>query len=159
MFNNSYIRAIFRHLRSAIHNFPGGSSKGCYDSSKRFQDVKGQKQMSIRELLLVAAMLAFPFAVQATPPQWQDSTLAKMETGRGHTPLFHDVEVTSYSFKLNDGTVYIADSRNRTLDVTMNGHTRLRFEKDGHVGDYIHILDDSGKDIKLHIVGKVAPAP
>jgi hypothetical protein len=87
----------------------------------------------------------------------QDAMLIKTETGRGHTPLFHDVEVTSHSFKVADGTVYVADTHNRALDVTMNGHTRLRFEKDGHVGDYIHILDDSGKDRKLHIVGKTAP--
>jgi hypothetical protein len=108
--------------------------------------------------LLTLLILLVPFALTAEP-QWQDATLIKIETGRGHTPLFHDVEVTSYSFKLPDGTVYIADSRNRALDVSLNGPTKLRFEKDGHVGDYIHILDDSGKDRKLHIVGKTAPTP
>jgi hypothetical protein len=87
------------------------------------------------------------------------TTLVKIETGRGHTPLFHDVEVTSYSFKVADGTVYVADSHNRALDVTLNGHTKVSFEKDGHVGDFLHILDDSGKDRKLHIVGKTAPMP
>ena len=111
-------------------------------------------------LTVVAMILVMGQAPTAwAEPQWQDSTLVKVETGRGHTPLFHDVEVTSYSFKLSDGTVYIADSHHRTLDVTLNGHTRLRFEKDGHVGDYIHILDDSRKDIRLHIVGKTAPTP
>jgi hypothetical protein len=109
--------------------------------------------------LFILGMLLTPCAPLRAGPQWQDATLIKIETGRGHTPLFHDVEVTSYSFKLTDGTVYIADSHNRGLDVTMNGHTKLRFEKDGHVGDYIHILDDSGKDRKLHIVGKTAPTP
>ncbi len=105
---------------------------------------------------LILLILLIPFASFAGP-QWQDATLIKIETGRGHTPLFHDVEVTSYSFRVSDGTVYIADTHHRALDITMNGHTKLRFEKDGHVGDYIHILDDSGKDIKLHIVGKTAP--
>jgi hypothetical protein len=106
----------------------------------------------------VLLILLIPFALFAET-QWQDATLIKIETGRGHTPLFHDVEVTSYSFKVADGTVYVADTHNRALDVTMNGHTKLRFEKDGHIGDYIHILDDSGKDKRLHIVGKTAPRP
>ena len=106
----------------------------------------------------ILMMLLIPFGLSAGP-QRQDAILIKIETGRGHTPLFHDVEVTSYSFKLADGTVYTADSHNRALDVTMNGHTKLRFEKDGHIGDHIHILDDSGKDRKLHIVGKTAPTP
>jgi hypothetical protein len=112
----------------------------------------------IRKSLLITLVLTCALASRADP-QWQDSTLVKIETGRGHTPLFHDVEVTSYSFKLKDGTIYTADNRSRTLNVTVNGHTRLRFEKDGHVGDYIHILDDSGKDVRLHIVGKTAPNP
>jgi hypothetical protein len=109
-------------------------------------------------ILCAPVILLTPFALLAGP-QWQDATLIKIETGRGHTPLFHDVEVTSYSFRVADGTVYIADTHNRALDITMNGHTKLRFEKDGHVGDYIHVLDDSGKDKKLHIVGKMAPTP
>jgi hypothetical protein len=113
---------------------------------------------SMKNTVLFFVILLTPFASLAGP-QWQDATLIKIETGRGHTPLFHDVEVTSYSFRVADGTVYIADSHNRALDITMNGHTKLRFEKDGHVGDYIHILDDSGKDKKLHIVGKMAPMP
>jgi hypothetical protein len=112
--------------------------------------------MTIRTTLLIAVLAS---AITAwAGPEWQDSTLVKVETGRGHTPLFHDVEVTSYSFKLKDGTIYTADNRSRTLNITVNGHTRLRVEKDGHVGDYIHILDDSGRDIKLHIVEKTAPA-
>jgi hypothetical protein len=104
---------------------------------------------------LTLLTLLFPL-VMFGGTQWQDASLIKVETGRGHTPLFHDVEVTSYSFKMPDGTVYVADSHNRTLDVAMNGHTKLRCEKDCHVGDYIHILDDSGKDRKLHIVSKIA---
>jgi hypothetical protein len=106
----------------------------------------------------VPLILLIPFVLFAET-QWQDATLIKTETGRGHTPLFHDVEVTSYSFKVADGTVYVADTHNRALDVTMNGRTKLRFENDGHVGDYIHILDDSGKDKRLHIVGETALTP
>jgi hypothetical protein len=109
------------------------------------------KRLILMILLISSALFA--------GPQWQDTTLIKIKTGRGHTPLFHDVEVTSYSFKMADGTVYVADTHNRAMGIAINGHTRLRFEKDGHIGDYIHILDDSGKDRKLHIVGKTAPTP
>jgi len=108
--------------------------------------------------VLILMILLIPITSFAAPDS-QDATLIKIETGRGHTPLFHDVEVTSYSFKLTDGTVLVADTHRRALDITMNGHTKLRFEKDGHVGDYIHILDDAGKDRKLDIVGKTAPTP
>ena len=58
-----------------------------------------------------------------------------------------------YSFKLDNGTVYTAQTH-KTLDVTLNGHTKFRLEKDGHVGDYVHILDDAGKDRKLRIIKK-----
>jgi hypothetical protein len=113
--------------------------------------------MSIRKLFLVSVMLAFPFVVQAAAPQWQDSTLVKMETGRGHTPLFHDVEVTSYSFKLTDGTVYIADVLARVIknvDVVSDVAVFLKTKAS------VTVHRDIKRPItaKLHIVGKVAPA-
>jgi hypothetical protein len=122
--------------------------------------------MSIGKSLLVAALLAFPLSVWAGP-QWQDSTLIKVETINGWCEhCGSDVVKANYSFKLNDGTVYTAQigaggvlHHRNPLDVTLNGHIQFRFEKGDHVGDYIHILDDSGKDIKLRIVGKTAPAP
>jgi hypothetical protein len=67
-----------------------------------------------------------------------------------------DWNQTSYSFKLDDGTVYVAQTHKK-LDVTLNGRTKLRFEKDGHVGDYVHILDDAAKEQKLRITEKIAP--
>jgi len=73
---------------------------------------------------------------------------------------------TNYFFKLNDGTIYIAQigtggvlHHRHPLDLTLNGHIQFRFDKDGHVGDYIRILDDKGKEQKLLIVGKTAPGP
>jgi len=66
-----------------------------------------------------------------------------------------DWNQTSYSFKLDDGSVYVAQTHTK-LDVTLNGHTKFRFEKDAHVGDHIHILDDAGKDQKLRITEKMA---
>jgi hypothetical protein len=69
-----------------------------------------------------------------------------------------DWNQTFYSFKLDDGSIYVAKTH-RTLDITLNGHNLFRVEKDGHVGDYVHILDDAGKDRKLRITEKRAPAP
>jgi hypothetical protein len=42
------------------------------------------------------------------------------------------------------------------VDVTLNGHTMFRFEKDGYIGAYIHILDDFGNDRRLRIMEKIA---
>jgi hypothetical protein len=53
--------------------------------------------------------------------------------------------------------VYVGQSHKK-LEVTLNGQTMFRFEKDAYVGDYIHILDDFGKDRKLRITEKIAPA-
>lgn len=47
----------------------------------------------------------------------------------------------------------------KTLDVTVNGHTQLRFEKDGHVGNFMHIIDDGGQDKKLKVIRKIASQP
>jgi hypothetical protein len=40
--------------------------------------------------------------------------------------------------------------------MTINGHKKLRFGNDRPVGDYIHILDDGGKDRGLCITQKIA---
>ena len=121
--------------------------------------------MIARKAILVA-ILAFPVTAWAGP-QWQDSTLVNVETITGWCQhCGSDFVKMNYSFKLNDGTVYIAQigaggvlHHRHPLDVTLNGHLQFRFEKNGHVGDYVHILDDSGKDQKLLIVGKTAPPP
>jgi hypothetical protein len=129
-------------------------------------DRRKDKNMSIRKSLLFAVMLAFPLATWAGP-KWQDSTLVKIETINGWCQhCGSDFVKTNYSFKLDDGTVYVGQigaggvlHHRNPLDVTLNGHIQFRFEKEGHVGDYIHILDDSGKDDKLQIIGKTASAP
>lgn len=55
------------------------------------------------------------------------------------------------------GAVYVAQTHKK-LDVTLNGHTRFRFEKDGHshIGDHVYILDDAGKDQELRVTEKMA---
>jgi hypothetical protein len=90
-------------------------------------------------------------------PSWQNSSVIKVETVNAWCRHCPDANQTLYSFKLDDGTVYVAHTH-RTLDVTLNGHNSFRFEKDGHVGDYVHILDDAGKDRKLKISQKIAPS-
>jgi hypothetical protein len=115
-------------------------------------------------VLIFEAAVAFSFAAWAGP-EWQDSILVKVETiNESCQHCGSDFVKMNYSFKLNDATVYIAQigaggvlHHRHPLDVTLNGHIKFRFEKDGHVGDYVHILDDSGKDQKLLIVGKTAP--
>ena len=93
-----------------------------------------------------------PLLAQA---EWKDSTVVKISTTNEWCRHCPDWNQTSYWFKLDDGTVYVAQTHKK-LDVTLNGHTKFRFEKDGHVGDRVHILDDAGKDQELHITEKMA---
>jgi hypothetical protein len=87
--------------------------------------------------------------------EWKDSTVIKISTTNEWCRHCPDWNQTSYSFKLDDGTVFVAQTHEK-LDITLNGRTKLRFEKDGHVGDHVHILDDAGKDQKLRITEKIA---
>lgn len=124
------------------------------------------KRVAIVFVLLFAGAVAFSFAASAGP-EWQDSILVKVETINGWCQhCGGDFVKMNYSFKLKDGTVYIAQigaggalHHRHPLDVALNGHVKFRFEEEGHVGDYVHILDDSRKDHKLLIVGKTVPAP
>ena len=56
-----------------------------------------------------------------------------------------------------DGAIVVVEQTHKKLDVMVNGRTNLRFEKDGHVGDYMHIIDDVGQEKKLKIIQKIAP--
>jgi hypothetical protein len=87
---------------------------------------------------------------------WQNSSLIKTSTVNEWCRHCPDWNQTSYSFKLDDGTVYVGQTHKK-LDVMVNGHTKLRFEKDGHVGEYMHIIDDGGQDKKLKVIQKIAP--
>lgn len=84
-----------------------------------------------------------------------DSSVIKVKKVNAWCRHCPDINKNLYSFKLEDGTVYVAETHG-TLDVTINGHTKVRFEKDGHVGDHIRILDDSGKEKSLRITEKNA---
>src|ERR1700730_511224 len=103
--------------------------------------------MTARKAIFIAAVLTFTLTAWAGP-DWKNSSLIKTETVNEWCRHCPDANQTFYSFKLDDGTVYVARTH-RTLDVTLNGQTKFRVEKDGHVGDTAHILDDAGKDRKL----------
>jgi hypothetical protein len=100
---------------------------------------------------LLVLLLCLP--VYAQTGEWTQSTLVKTSTVNAWCRHCPDANQTFYSFKLEDGITYTARTHS-TLDITLNGHTKLRFENDGHVGDHIHILDDSGRDKRLVITAK-----
>jgi hypothetical protein len=105
--------------------------------------------------LLILAVLVSPSLARAAP-DWKNCTVIKISTLNEWCRHCPDWNQTFYSFKLDDGSVYVARTH-RTLDVTLNGHNSFRVDKDGHVGDYVHILDDAGQDRKLRITEKIAP--
>jgi len=111
----------------------------------------------LRAVILTILLSQLVFATpQAASTPWQNSSLIKASTVNEwcrHCPGWNQ---TSYSFKLDDGMVYVGQTHKK-LDVVVNGHTKLRFEKDGHVGDYMHIIDDGGQDKKLKVIQKIAP--
>ena len=111
----------------------------------------------LRRIALAALLLqSLSARTQTAPSTWVDSSVIKTTTVNEWCRHCPDWNQTSYSFKLGDGNVYVAQTHKR-LDVTINGHTKFRFENDGHVGDYIHIVDDAGKDRRLRIIQKIAP--
>jgi len=106
-------------------------------------------------VILLAIVLAVPITAWAGPG-WKNSTVINIRTVNEWCRHCPDANQTFYSFRLDDGTVYVARTH-MTLDITLNGHTQFRFEKDGHVGDAVHIIDDDGKDKKLKVTEKIAP--
>lgn len=87
---------------------------------------------------------------------WHDASLVKTSTSNEWCHHCPDWNQTSYFFRIEDGMTFVG-RMHKTLDITLNGHNKLRFEKDGHVGDYLHVVDDTGKDQRLKIVEKRAP--
>jgi hypothetical protein len=118
----------------------------------RTLEERKDETMTIKKAVLIASVLAFSLTALAGP-NWKNSTVIKIRTVNEWCRHCPDANQTFYSFKLDDGTIYVARTH-RTLDVTLSGHVKFRFEKDGHVGDTAHILDDAGKDRKLKITAK-----
>lgn len=104
---------------------------------------------------MICAVVIALLLQAAAASSWEDSSVIKILTVNEWCRHCPDWNQTSYSFKLADGIVYVARTH-RKLDVTLNGQTKFRVERDGHVGDYVHILDDAGKERKLRIIEKIA---
>lgn len=113
---------------------------------------KGFEQMSVRKTALVVLLLVSCFSACAGPT-WQHATVIKISTLNAWCRQCPDWNQTLYSFKLQDGMVYVARTH-RALDITLHGTVSFRVEKDGHVGDHAHVLDDAGKDRRLVITEK-----
>lgn len=102
---------------------------------------------------ILAVFISAPALAGQANQAWRNATLIKISHVNEWCRHCPDWNQSLYSFRLEDGTVYVGRTQD-TLDVTVQGHTPFRFEKDGHVGDHIHILDDRGKDRKLTITEK-----
>lgn len=103
-----------------------------------------------------ALLIALLFASSVIAhPEWKDASLVQKRTVNEWCRHCPDWNKTRYSFHAQDGMTYVAETH-RNLDVAINGHVSIRFEKDGHVGDVLHVLDDAGKDHKLRIVERIA---
>jgi hypothetical protein len=63
---------------------------------------------------------------------------------------------TLYSFKVDGGMTYVGTTH-AALDIALHGRVTLRFDRDGRVGDHMHVIDDHGKDVRLKITEKIAP--
>jgi hypothetical protein len=74
---------------------------------------------------LVFLFLLFSCSRLLAETEWRDSTIIKMSTVNEWCRHCPDWNQTSYSFKLDDGTVYVAQTHKK-LDVTLNGRTKKR---------------------------------
>ena len=110
----------------------------------------------LRAVIVTILLSQLVSATPQTASTWQNSALIKTSTVNEWCRHCPDWNQTSYSFKLDDGMVYVGQTHTK-LDVVVNGQTKLRFEKDGHVGDYMHVIDDGGQDKKLKVIQKIAP--
>jgi hypothetical protein len=109
----------------------------------------------MRLLLALACGLFAVASLGAQTADWKDSSLVEVRTINEWCRHCPDWNKKHYSFRLPDGMTYVGETHKK-LNVTLNGHTRIRIEGTGEIGDALHILDDSNKDQKLKIVEKIA---
>lgn len=127
--------------------------------------------------LAFALVLLVPSAVIAKPREWKNATVAAIavgtvDNGAAVMPvgtLWLGVRITAncigYRIETED-MIYILEyrynpivqhpwpgqhSRERAPDVTVYGKTKIAIE-----GHDAHVLDDSGKDVKVPIMAKIA---
>ena len=109
-------------------------------------------------LIPILVVLISPIAtIGQTGGDWKNATLVEVSLVNEWCRHCPDWNQSLYSFKLDDGTVYVGRTHT-TLDISLNGQTPLRFEKDGHVGDHLYIRDDAGKERKLTVTQKKQPS-
>jgi hypothetical protein len=107
-------------------------------------------------VLISTIFTALAWAQTGNTSDWHDASLVKTSTSNEWCHHCPDWNQTSYFFKIEAGVIVVGRIH-KTLDVTVNGHNKLRFDKDGRVGDYLHVMDDAGKDQHLKIVQRIAP--
>jgi hypothetical protein len=129
------------------------------------------------KILPLALVLFLPGVITAKSREWKNATVAAIAVGSADNgtavmpvgTIWLGVRITTdcigYRIETED-MIYILEycynpvvqhpwpgqhSRNRAPDVTLNGKTKIAIE-----GHDAHILDDSGKDVKVPIMEKVA---
>jgi hypothetical protein len=127
--------------------------------------------------LALTLLLLVPPAIMAKPREWKNATVAAIAVGTADNgaavmpvgTIWLGVRITAncigYRIETED-MIYILEycynpivqhpwpgqhSRKRAPDMTVNGKTKIAI--DGHDA---HILDDSGKDVSVPIVEKIA---
>ncbi len=88
------------------------------------------EQMKKTVAILILVVLVSPLMAWAAP-DWKNSTIIKISTVNEWCRHCPDWNHTFYSFKLDDGSVYVARTH-RTLDVTLPNFRRaVDFPQDG----------------------------
>jgi hypothetical protein len=97
---------------------------------------------TMRLFLTLTFGLVASWGLSAQTPDWKEASLVEIHTVNEWCRHCPDWNKTHYSFRLQDGMVYVVETHSQ-LNVTLNGHTRLRLDGDGKIGSTLHILDDS----------------
>jgi hypothetical protein len=109
--------------------------------------------------VVLLLLLSFPCALVAKDRQWQDAQLVDIASSNGGAaamplgtmvvavPIVHNF----YWYETSDTIYACSPGSGKLLNVTLHGHNQFAVE-----GLTAHILDDSGKEIKLKIVQKIA---
>lgn len=119
-------------------------------------------RLLLRRTAFIALFLALaPAAVRGKNRNWQEAKVIKITSGRGGavaapvgTMIFAVPITRTYYWIETKDLIYVlgpAISKRQQLDVTLYGKTKIAVE-----GRDAHVLDDEGKDRKMHIAQKIA---
>ena len=119
----------------------------------------------MKNTVVLVLVLFFASTCMAKPKEWQDATVTDVSINTVSLAAWGDTNITHYQVETLD-TVYVLEyafnplvklpfpgqhSRGRAPDLTVNKNTKIRID-----GKNAHILDDSGRDVKMPIVKKIA---